>query len=67
MTDDATAAVDAAVEVAQEAGYSLTQLDVDHVFSLFSLVAFVELAQLALLVLLVGLVFGGYVTRKWSV
>lgn len=63
MTDDATAAV----EVAQEAGYALSQVDVDHVFEFFALLSICELAQLAVLVIVAGLIVGALVTRKWTV
>lgn len=69
MTDDTPLvnAAEAAADLAQDAGFSLSQVDVDHVFQLLSLLTFIELAQFVLLVLLAGLVFGGLVTRKWSV
>lgn len=52
--------------VLADGGYSLSQVDVDHVMQFLWFVSVVELAQLAVLVLVSGMFFGYMVTRKWG-
>lgn len=49
-----------------DGGYSLAQVDVDHVMQFLWFVSVVELVQLAVLVLVAGMFFGYLVTRKWG-
>lgn len=57
LVDDSAAAV----------GYSLSQIDVDHVFDFLWFLAVSEIFQLAMLVIIAGLIFGALVTRRWQV
>lgn len=57
LVDDSAAAV----------SYSLSQIDVDHVFDFLWFLAVSEILQLAMLVIIAGLIFGALVTRRWQV
>ena len=53
--------------VAEAAGYTLTQADVDALFQFMWFVGVSQFIVIALLALACGLLYGQILTRKWSV
>lgn len=49
-----------------DGGYSLAQVDVDHVMQFLWFLSAVELVQLVALLLVAGLLFSQILTRKWA-
>lgn len=52
--------------VLADGGYSLSQVDVDHVMQFFWMIVMVDLFQLVATLVLLGVVLGAVLTRKWS-
>lgn len=66
MDGGVTDVVGLADGVLADGGYSLSQVDVDHVMQFLWFVSMVELIQLVALFLVAGLVFSQILTRKWD-
>lgn len=50
-----------------DGGYSLAQVDVDHVMQFLWSIEVIQILQLALLVVIAGLIFGLALTKRWQV
>ena len=52
--------------VLADGGYSLSQVDVDHVMQFFWMITVLDLFQLVAILALIGAVLGAVLTRKWT-